>query len=111
MKEYYWKCRKCDVSTPGSVHELCDSCYAQETRAKQEEEMVDHPKHYNQIKGVECIDVAEQMGFNLGNALKYIWRCGDKGNKKKDLEKAIWYIKREIERDAKNEWLEKKTDS
>jgi hypothetical protein len=68
---------------------------------KKAQSAVNHPKHYNQIKGVECIDVAEQMGFNLGNALKYVWRCGDKGKKIEDLEKAIWYINREIARTRK----------
>ena len=59
---------------------------------------VDHPNHYNQINGVECIEVIEQLnfGFNLGNALKYIWRCEDKNKKIEDLRKAIWYIEREI---------------
>ena len=64
-------------------------------------ETVNHPAHYNQIVGIECIDVAEQMGFNLGNALKYIWRCGDKGNKVEDIKKAIWYLNREIDRSLK----------
>lgn len=63
---------------------------------------VNHPKHYNQIQGVECIDVAEQMSFNLGNALKYIWRCEGKGNKVQDLKKAAWYINREIEKENHN---------
>jgi hypothetical protein len=63
-----------------------------------DQEYVDHPSHYNQIKGVECIDVAEQMNFNLGSALKYIWRCEDKWDKVEDLRKAIWYLEREIQR-------------
>ena len=65
---------------------------------------VNHPAHCNQINGVECIDVVEQMPFNLGNSIKYIWRCGDKGNKAQDLRKAIWYLEREI---ARTEKLEK----
>ena len=58
---------------------------------------VDHPNHYNQ-GAIECIDVIEQLdlGFNLGNALKYIWRCRNKGKKVEDLKKAVWYIEREI---------------
>jgi hypothetical protein len=36
------------------------------------------------------------MGFNLGNAVKYIWRADEKGNDMEDLEKARWYIDREI---------------
>jgi hypothetical protein len=60
-------------------------------------EAVDHPKHYNtHPSGVECIDVVEHMGFNLGNAIKYIWRCDHKGKHDEDLEKAIWYIQREL---------------
>jgi hypothetical protein len=60
---------------------------------------VDHPAHYNASpSGVECIDIAEHMSFNLGNALKYLWRADHKGNAIEDLEKASWYISREIER-------------
>lgn len=60
---------------------------------------VDHPQHYNNSpSGVECIDVVEHMNFNLGNAIKYIWRAGDKGDPVTDLAKARWYIDREIER-------------
>ena len=60
---------------------------------------VNHPPHYNtHPAGVECIDVVEHMTFNLGNAVKYLWRAGLKGNTVEDLRKAIWYINREIER-------------
>ena len=38
------------------------------------------------------------MSFNLGNAVKYIWRADLKGASEQDLQKAIWYIKRELER-------------
>lgn len=57
---------------------------------------IDHPNHYNQVPGVECIDVAEKFGFCLGNSIKYIWRSKHKGNRIEDLKKAIWYIEREI---------------
>jgi hypothetical protein len=62
-----------------------------------EEEMINHPQHYQGNK-FEVIDIIEDydLGFNLGNAVKYILRCEKKGNKKQDLEKAIWYIQREI---------------
>lgn len=60
---------------------------------------VNHPKHYiNQVPGIECIQVTENFNFNRGNAIKYIWRCGDKGNPIEDLSKAKWYIEREMER-------------
>jgi hypothetical protein len=63
---------------------------------------VDHPLHYNsQGSGIECIDVVEWMGFSLGNAIKYLWRADHKGNAIEDLEKARWYIDREIARRKK----------
>jgi len=42
------------------------------------------------------------MGFNLGNAIKYIWRADLKGKALQDLEKAVWYLQREIQRRKKN---------
>ena len=63
---------------------------------------VNHPKHYNSHpSGIECIDVVEHMNFNLGNAIKYIWRADEKGNSIQDLEKAVWYVQREIKRRTK----------
>lgn len=61
---------------------------------------VNHPKHYN-IGAIEVIDVIEDWNLNfcLGNAIKYIARCAYKGHKKEDLEKAIWYLKRELEKE------------
>lgn len=61
---------------------------------------VNHPKHYNaHPSGVECIDIVEVYNFNLGNAIKYIWRAGLKSdNPIEDLEKARWYIDRELTR-------------
>lgn len=60
-------------------------------------EGIDHPAHYNKHpSGVECIDVVEHMGFNTGNAIKYIWRADEKGNDLQDLKKALWYVQREI---------------
>lgn len=60
---------------------------------------VEHPKHYTaHPSGIECIEVTEHMGFNLGNAVKYIWRCDLKRDAVEDLKKAKWYIEREIQR-------------
>ena len=63
-------------------------------------EAVDHPSHYRKDTGVEAIDVIEAwgLGFCLGNAVKYIARAGLKGDAIEDLEKAKWYIDREIRR-------------
>lgn len=60
---------------------------------------VNHPPHYtNHPSGVECITVTEHMNFCRGNAVKYIWRAGEKGDAVEDLRKAVWYLQREIER-------------
>lgn len=63
----------------------------------QEREMVNHPDHY-QGDNFEVIDIIEDynLGFCLGNAIKYILRADKKGNRKQDLKKAIWYIQREV---------------
>ena len=72
-----------------------------------EYESVNHPSHYS-AGGVEAIDVIEAWGlnFNLGSVIKYISRAGkkpsaslDKNQKQlEDLEKALWYMNREVER-------------
>ena len=60
-------------------------------------EAVNHPPHYAVVPGIECIDVVEHFPFNRGNAIKYLWRAGAKGDTVEDLRKAIWYIQREID--------------
>ena len=62
-------------------------------------DQVNHPKHYvSHPSGVECIEITEHMNFNLGNAIKYIWRASLKGKEIEDLRKARWYVDREIQR-------------
>lgn len=70
------------------------------------EDNVNHPKHYNSHpSGVECIEIVQHHDFCIGNAIKYLWRAGlktefgmvDKDKHIEDLEKAIWYINREIQ--------------
>ena len=60
---------------------------------------VNHPAHYK-VGGIETIDFIEAKGlnYNTGNAVKYITRADHKGNRKQDLEKAVWYLNREISR-------------
>ena len=66
-------------------------------------DLVNHPSHYNSHpSGVECITITEHMGFCIGNAVKYLWRADEKGNAIQDLEKARWYIDREIARRTSN---------
>ena len=70
---------------------------------------VNHPSHYTWLKelcGIEVIDITRHMNFNLGNCIKYVLRAGHKSEEGytekdktiEDLEKAIFYIKDEIER-------------
>lgn len=62
-------------------------------------DLVNHPPHYK-VGGVETIDFIEAkgLGYNLGNVVKYLTRADHKGNKVQDLEKARWYLEREIMR-------------
>lgn len=67
-------------------------------------DMVRHPPHYtSDPSGVECIQVTRHRNFNIGNAIKYLWRAGLKdvdvaGKDIEDLQKAIFYIEDEIKR-------------
>lgn len=63
-----------------------------------EKEQVNHPSHYNQ--GIEPIEVIESwdLNFNLGNVIKYTLRAPYKENMVQDLEKAKWYLERELQR-------------
>jgi hypothetical protein len=66
------------------------------------QDQVNRPKHYtSHPSGIDCIQITEHMGFNLGNALKYIWRCDLKKDAVEDLRKARWYIDREIAKRTK----------
>lgn len=68
------------------------------------EHRVNHPSYYQDPSGVECITVARYRDFNIGNALKYLWRAGlkkeegisDIDKQIEDLKKAIFYINDEI---------------
>jgi hypothetical protein len=76
---------------------VCDAC---DIVAKANS--VNHPPHYTaHPSGVECIQITEHMNFNLGNALKYIWRADLKNDAIEDLKKAIWYIERELKKREK----------
>ena len=60
---------------------------------------IEHPKHYtSHPSGIECIAVTRHMGFNLGNAIKYIWRADLKNDAIEDLKKAVWYLQDEIKK-------------
>lgn len=72
-----------------------------------ENDPVNHPDHYaKHPSGIECIQITEHMNFCLGSAMKYIWRAGLKGDARQDLEKAKWYLDREMDRIAENRFEE-----
>jgi len=62
-------------------------------------EHINHPTHYggadNPYEAIKVIE-AHDLGFHLGNAIKYILRAGKKGDAIEDLKKAQWYLEREI---------------
>jgi hypothetical protein len=84
-------------ATFGSAEDLLE---VQWTKAAPDVDVVHHPPHYtSHPSGVECIQITEHMNFCLGNALKYIWRADLKhDDATEDLEKAKWYLEREIAR-------------
>lgn len=91
---HFIKCKFCksthDFNTNKS--DTCSSCL-------EKNEMVNHPPHYNsgQIEVIEAIE-DWNLNYNRGNAVKYIARAGKKTkNPILDLEKAVWYLEREIE--------------
>jgi hypothetical protein len=61
------------------------------------ENLIDHPEHYKS-DSIEVIDIIDSfnLNFNLGNSIKYILRADKKGNRKQDLQKALWYINHEL---------------
>lgn len=70
------------------------------TVSKEKDETIHHPAHYgggdNPYEAIKVIE-AWQLGFHLGNTVKYIARAGRKGDRLEDLKKAAWYLNREIE--------------
>jgi hypothetical protein len=93
-----------DEVAPMSKERLSDLVYslsigAKGNKAKPQADMVNHPPHYK-VGGIEVIDYIEskELGYHLGNVIKYISRAGLKdGNVIQDLEKAEWYLSRAME--------------
>ncbi len=80
------------------------NCDPNTFRTEPDADMVNKPPHYlKHPSGVECIQIVEEMGFNIGNAVKYCWRSSLKNNTVEDLNKAIWYLNREILRIERNQ--------
>lgn len=90
--EYYWQAF--EEVTPDVVDTYRE-------RDKVHEGLISHPLHYNQHpSGIECIEIARHYCFDIGNAIKYLWRAGlkqevgksDVAKEIEDLKKAKWYI-------------------
>ena len=87
------------------IKELRDKVFNSLTDTKKEDneihDSVNHPKYYtSHPSGVECIEITRHYSFDIGNAIKYLWRAGlkkeqglsDIEKEKEDCQKAIWYI-------------------
>lgn len=87
------------ASSGKSVKDLMDTPDPKMPEFQPKHDPVNHPSHYTQ-GGIETIDFieAKQLPYNLGNVVKYITRADHKGAKLQDLEKARWYLNREISR-------------
>lgn len=96
-------CRYIDESVPmEDLNKNATEAFGQMFAPK---EAVNHPAHYAEGRKYEPIDVIEdwELGFCLGNTVKYISRAGRKVDAVEDLKKAAWYLNREIERINKGE--------
>lgn len=103
MPTPYWACAQCGAKDHEETACPCRPLVVETVS------VVDHPSHYtSHPSGIECIDIAQHHNFNVGNAIKYIWRAGLKpaapGDKAtvedeiRDLEKARKYLEFEIKR-------------
>ena len=83
--------------TPNRMAELQIEMFEPNERVEFKPDAVNHPAHYK-VGGIETIDFieAKKLNYNIGNVVKYLTRADHKGNRKQDLEKALWYLNREI---------------
>lgn len=84
-----WDCEKCGYNH----YERASSCKHCGTESNLPD-MVNHPPHYKDESGIECIEVTKHMSFCGGNCFKYLYRAGKKGSTVEDLKKAKWYAER-----------------
>lgn len=118
----YWlhshvKCSMDLTNTPllvdgNSTNNVLDSAVPQHEHIAEvtsDDQLINHPPHYlnsaaqcrNCSTQIECIDITEHLNFNLGNTIKYIWRCEHKDTKMRNLKKALWYLQREIKKEER----------
>ena len=91
----------CIISCKECNKDFTNEDYGFKEISKDEIDMVNHPQHYQH--GIEPIEYIEShdLNFNLGNVIKYVSRAPFKGTELEDLEKAKWYLEREIKRHEK----------
>ena len=92
------------LAKPGTIIPVDDVTipYVEPPKTQHFVDPVKNPPHYtSHPSGVECITITEHMCFNLGNAMKYIWRSDLKWDRTEDIKKAIWYLQRELKRERK----------
>jgi len=89
------------IITSRNMGSILTAIYDDMMEKHEQLQVVDHPAHYggadNTYEAIKVIE-AWELGFNLGNVVKYISRAGKKGSKLEDLKKAMWYLNREIEK-------------
>lgn len=105
MIEDYEKAKPYESSMPNEQRFV--EFYDMAKKMNEQIDMVNHPKHYtSDPSGVEAIEITRHRNFNIGNAIKYLWRAGLKQDSNKDvlqkqvedLRKAVFYINDEIAR-------------
>lgn len=98
---HWYDCPYCSTSSGASAYYRVTEKPVDVPGTLPKKEAVKHPEHYKHPSGIECIDVVQHMGFNLGNAVKYIWRADLKNDAIEDMKKAIQYLEFEIEKRTK----------
>lgn len=68
-----------------------------------------NPSHYQTDFGVQCIDIAQHLSYNMGNAFKYAWRAGQKDDFEQDIRKCLWYVQKAREQGTP-EWVSQNSE-
>lgn len=105
-REFALSCAKCGSHYVNKDFN-CANCEKEQGRKDDSVDMVNHPPHYKDASGIECIEVTKHMSFLGGNCFKYLYRAGSKGDAIEDLKKAAWYADRAQKNDKainSDEW-------
>ena len=80
--------------TSSPMAQLCPPPPTRSASSSAEHDPVNAPRHYrSHPSGIECIEVTRRLSFDVGNAVKYVWRRADKGTAVQDVEKALFYLR------------------